>query len=451
MKRNNKILIIIGVLLMNVFVLYMIGQSFLGGTSEYEKALAEARTYAEKELCSKAIDKYNDAIAIKDTLDVRIEMIGVYEKGMNIGEFVNTYDIFNAVKYITEDYREDAAAYEQACDFFLRYGKYDECATALMQARELKVTSDKISEQREQVRYKYERRYSMYETVLPCFDGYFAVSAEGEYSYLDEEASPCSDGAYTYLSSVSEGYAFAKATHPDGTEKSFIIDTEEQRQVYIDGAESSSGIGAGVDADGERVLLLSCRIGDRYKYFRADGGEAFGDYVFAGRFRNNVAAVKDGENSWRLINGTGNAVTETVFTDVVLNEFDECAPKGIIIADDGSGYRLYSHEGKPIGDFTCDGAKAFVDGLAAFKSGDKWGFVDAEGNIVISAQYDDARSFSNGMGAVKNGEDWSFINSKNETVIEEKFEDVGYLNAEGVCFVKIDGYWSELEFYYTGE
>lgn len=451
MKKNNKVLIIIGVILLNVLVLFMLGQSMLGKTSEYDKTLAEARMYAEQELCSKSIDKYNDAISIKDTLSVRLEMIEVYEKGMNIGEFTNAYDVFNAIGYIVEDYREEKAAYENACEFFMRYGKYEECATALMQARDLHITSDKIEELREQVRYQYERRYSMYETVLPCYDGYYTVSADGVYSHLDDEASPYSDGTYTYVSSFSEGYAFAKATHPDGSEKSFVINEEEQRQIYLDGVDTSSGVGAGNDKDGNKVLLLSCKVGEKYKYYKINGKEAFGDYAFAGRFRNNVAAVMESEGKWKLINGTGKAIVDKTFTDVVLNEFDECAPKGIIIANDGNGYHLYNHKGQQIGDFTCDGAKAFVDSYAAFKDGEKWGFVDTEGKIVIKAQYDDAKSFSNRMGAVKNGDVWSFINPQNEVVIEETFEDVDYLNEKGICFVRIDGYWSNLEFYYTGE
>ena len=42
MKKNNKVLIIIGVILLNVLVLFMLGQSMLGKTSEYDKTLAEA-------------------------------------------------------------------------------------------------------------------------------------------------------------------------------------------------------------------------------------------------------------------------------------------------------------------------------------------------------------------------------------------------------------------------
>ena len=449
--KNNKVLIILAVILLNALVFYMVGPTLFGQTSKYDQALADARAYAEQELCSKAVECYEEALSIEDTLAVQIEMLDAYEKGMNIGEFTSSYQVFNKVGDVVEAYRDQPLAYETACEFFLRYGKYEECADALMEARDRKVHSTKLDELREQVRYQYVRRYSMYESVLPCFDGYFTVSADGAYSHLDSFGASYSSGDYTYVSSFSEGYAFAKAIHPEGGEKSFIINEDEQRQVYLDGIETSSGLGAAVNAAGESVLLLAGKAGKTYKYYDINGKEAFGDYAFAGRFRNNVAAVKDAKGNWSLINGTGAAIGNTTFVDVVLNEFDECAPKGLIIADDGSGYHLYDTTGQQIGDFVCDGAKAFVDDYAAFKNGDKWGYVDAQGKVVIDAQYDDAKSFSNGIAGVKTGTTWQFINAKNEVVIQETFEDVGYLNENGICFVMINGYWSNLEFYYTGK
>lgn len=449
--KKNKFLIILTVLLLNALVLYIISQSLLSETSEYDKLLAEARDYAKQELCSKSIDKYNEVLSIDDRLDVRIEMISVYEKGMEIGEFTNAYVAFNAVEKIIEDYPEEIATYENAGEFFLRYGNFEDCAETIMQARDLRITSKKIEELKEKVRYQYERHYSMYQSVLPYYGGYFTVSTNESFSFLDGEASPSSSGEYTYLSSFSEGYAFAKAVHPDGTEKSFIINEKEQRQVYLDGVTLSSGVGVAKDKEGKQLLLLSCNVEDRYAYYKINGEKAFGDYEFAGRFRNNIAAVKESGDKWKLIDGTGKTIVDKTFTDIVLNELDECAPKGIIIANDGSGYHLYNHKGEQIGDFVCDEAKAFVDSYAAFKLDDKWGFVDMEGKVVIEAQYDDAKSFSNKMGAVKKAESWGFINSENEIVVEESFEDVSYLNEKGICFVKIDGYWSNLEFYYTGE
>ncbi|MDX1989585.1 MAG: WG repeat-containing protein, partial [Candidatus Obscuribacter sp.] len=41
--------------------------------------------------------------------------------------------------------------------------------------------------------------------------------------------------------------------------------------------------------------------------------------------------------------------------------------------------------------------RAMSDGLAAFKSGDRWGFVDAAGRVVVPAKYDDVGDFKDGV------------------------------------------------------
>lgn len=449
--KNNKTLIIIGVILLNILVVFMIGQSLMGKTTQYEQLLTEARSLAEQELCSKSIAKYNEAILIKDELEVRIEMIDVYEKGIDIGELTNTYDIMSSVTAIVDAFRQEPRAYEDACELFLKYDKYEECAKVLMQARDLRVTSEKIEAYRSQVRYQYTKYFAMYTEVLPAFDGMYTVKVETGYTFLNDEGSPDFDGTFITASSFSEGYAFVKASHPDGTDRSFLVNKDGERQVYLNGVEHSSGVGRAKDADGNDVLLLACKLGDRYKYLDVSGNEAFGEYEYAGRFRNNVAAVRESEGSWKLINGAGKAITDTVFEDVVLNEFEECAAKGFIIAKTGGKYRIYNLKAQQVGDFTCDGAKAFVDEYAAFRSGDQWGFVDTQGKVIIQPQYEGAKSFSNSMGAVKVGEGWVFINPKNEVVIQETFEDVDYLNGKGICFVKSEGYWSYLKMYYTGK
>ncbi len=453
--KNNKILIIIGILLLNVLVIYMISQSFLGKASEYEKTVKAARDYAEQELCSKSIAKYEEALVTEDSVALRLEMIDVYEKGIDIGEFTKTYDIFASVVDLTETYREDIRIYERVCDILIKYEKYEECANVLMKARDFNLKSDKLSAALEEVRYRYTKFYAMYTDLLPVFEGRYTVALDNNYRFITDEASTDIKGAFIYASSFSEGYAFVKDIRVDGTEKAFLIDKEGQRQVYFDGVESSSGVGRAVDKNGNTVGLLSCKIGDKYKYYDVNAKEAFGEYAFAGRFRNNVAAVMEEEGKWKLINGAGKEVTDTVFADVVLNEFDECAPKGYIIAKESDKYHIYdlTAEGKlvRVGDFECDGAKAFVDEYAAFKSGDLWGFVGTDGKIIIEAQYEDAKSFSNGMGAIKAGAYWKFINAKNEVVVEDDFEDCDYLNSKGICFVKEDGYWSYLKFYYTAK
>ncbi len=449
--KNNKALIVVGIILLNVLVVFMFCQSLLGKSSQYESTLQQARAYAKNDLCSKAITEYNEAVLSKDTLEVRLEMIEVYDRGIEIGEFTDTYDVFTTVTSMVDQYQKEIGAYEAACDLFLKYDKFEECANILMQARDLNVTSDKIEEAREQVRYKYTEYFSMYTEVLPAFDGMYTVIAEDVYSFINDEGSPEIDSSYTYASSFSEGYAFVKSEINSEGEKSFVINKEGERQVYFDSVETSSGVGKAKNKDAKDIYLLACKVGDKYKYYDLSGKVAFGEYLFAGRFRNNVAAVEVSEGSWKLINGAGESITDKTFEDVVLNEFDECAPKGFIFAKTGSKYHLYDLNGNQIGDFACDEAKAFVDEYAAFRNGELWGFVDAEGKVIIEPKYSDAKSFSNSMGAVKVDSGWQFISPSDVVVIEKVFEDVGYLSDKGLCFVKDSGYWSYLKMYYTGK
>ncbi len=449
--KNNKPLIIIAIILLNVLVVYIIGQSLLGKASSYDLKVAEAREYADKELCSKAIAAYDEALIMKDSLSLRLEMIDVYKRGLEIGEFTNTYDVVTAVTLAVAAYRNDPKVYEAACDLFLEYGKYEDCANILMKARDLHVSSSALTEYLSKVRYQYVKYYAMYTDVLPGFDNTYTVASNGTYTFLNDEASPNMRGGYIYATSFSNGYAFVQTLNANGSVRSFVINKKGERQAYYD-VETSSGVGKATDKDGNALLLLACKVGESYKYFDLDGNELFGDYKFAGRFRNGVAAVQEKNGDWKFINGTGKAVTDKTFSDVVLNEFDECAPRGFVFAKDGDKYYLYDYkEIKQIGDFSCDGAKAFVSDIAAFKSGDLWGFVDTTGKIVIEAKYEDAKSFSNQLGAIYGGGSWKFINSEGEVVIDETFEDVNYLSDIGICFVKTKGYWSYLKFYYTGK
>lgn len=449
--KNNKPLIIIGVIVLNVIVIFMIGQSLLGKSSSYDLKVAEAREYAEQELCSKAITAYDEALIMKDTLDLRLEMIEVYKKGIEIGEFTNTYDVVNSVTMAVDAYRTNPKVYDAACELFLSYGKYEDCAKILMQARDLHVSSESLDSYREKVRYQYSKYYAMYSNILPVFDDMYTVETEGNYTFLNSEASPNVKGGYTYASSFANGYAFVQTENADGERRSFVINKKGERQIYINDAETSSGVGKGKDKDGNDLLLLACKVGDTYSYYGMNGKKLFGEYQFAGRFRNNIAAVQEKDGKWKLINATGATVIDKAFNDVVLNEFDECAPRGFIFVKDGEKYHLYNHKMERIGNFECDGAKAFVGDYAAFKSGDLWGFVDTEGKIIIDAQYEDAKSFSNSMGAIFGGGSWRFINSKGEVIIQDTFDDVDYLSDNGICFVKMKGYWSYLKFFYTGK
>ena len=458
--KNNKILIIIMVIVLNLVSVVSVGQNFFGDNNKYNSAIESARELSEQNLCSQSINKYNEAVAIKDTKEIRNEMLAVYEKGIDSGEFDQMYDIFVAVKGFLDIYPKDSGMYASVCKFLIKYEQYEDAVTLLKKAKSTKIFTDELDEITDSIRFIYKMNYSMYSGVRKASDGVFTVQNETSYSFIGDSAESGLGGGFSYASTFSEGYAFVKKTNADGKEAAFVIDKNGVRQFYLSNdVVSCSGAGKSYDEDGNEALLYSCLIGGKYQYYNSKGEAVLQQYNFAGRFKNGVAAVEESEGKWHLIDGAGNYIDNAVFSDVVLNDSDECAPGGMIIAATNGKYKIYHLSNDKsmnfsiteVEGFSCDGADAFAGEYAAFKSGSLWGYVDSDGKIVIEPQYEAAKSFSNGIAAVFSDSNWNFINSENKKVITENFEDASYLSDSGKCFIKKDGYWSYIEMYYVEE
>jgi hypothetical protein len=77
-------------------------------------------------------------------------------------------------------------------------------------------------------------------------------------------------------------------------------------------------------------------------------------------------------------------------------------------------------------------------GYIAFSNGDKWGFINTEGIVVIEPQYEDAKSFSNGLAAVQVDGKWGYINAENKLVIRNQFVFADYMTQAGSCMISED-------------
>jgi hypothetical protein len=79
-------------------------------------------------------------------------------------------------------------------------------------------------------------------------------------------------------------------------------------------------------------------------------------------------------------------------------------------------------------------------GLAQVKVGERWGYIDRTGQMVIPPQYDEALSFFADIGAVKIGQRWGYINRTGQMVIPPRFERASTFYDNPVP-VLLDGQW----------
>lgn len=77
------------------------------------------------------------------------------------------------------------------------------------------------------------------------------------------------------------------------------------------------------------------------------------------------------------------------------------------------------------------------DGLAIIKVGDKYGYINKEGSIIIKAQFDDAKQFCNGLAIVCVDNKYGAIDTKGKYIISPKYDSMSDFSC-GLSAVSLD-------------
>lgn len=76
---------------------------------------------------------------------------------------------------------------------------------------------------------------------------------------------------------------------------------------------------------------------------------------------------------------------------------------------------------------------------------DRWGFIDASGDVVIEPAFDRAWSFTDGLALVQQGDRFGFIHTDGRFAVEPRFRDALFFS-EGLAPVQIDdGNWGYID------
>jgi len=89
-------------------------------------------------------------------------------------------------------------------------------------------------------------------------------------------------------------------------------------------------------------------------------------------------------------------------------------------------------------------------GLIPYRRGEKWGFSDANKNLLIQAWYDDARPFSEGLAMVKLNGKYGYIDKSGKELIPFKYDlahylDLGHNFSEGLAAVILNGKYGYID------
>jgi len=452
--KNKKIVCI--ALVAAMVLSWVMGISNMGSDSNgYEVHIIQGNKYAEENLFRKAVGEYELALTFEDTLDLRLKISDTYIKALENSELSSDGNLVSMLLETMAVYKKDAAAYEKACDYFFRVTDYDELSNALLVAENYGVTSKNLDKIKASVRYLFEKNYSSYSDYIDLTYGNYIIKEAGNYSAVNEQLTTVLRGC-----EFIAPYSFDAHTVAKKNGKVFILDSEGIRQKYLDdNVIACSGIANG---------NIACKIGDKYSYYNTQAEKVSGDYFYAGRFSNGVAAVQKEEGKWILINKNFEQITKEVYEDIKLNSAEECVAGGIILAKSNGKYNIlnvsYSEDTpedvsvKVNTKFSCDGCHLPVDAIIgsnkgqvwfAFKQDGKWGYADAKGSVKIKPQFLNAKSFSNGFAAVSDGQTWDFIDESGKVVMDLGLTNAGFFNSQGYCFVRFaDGFWTSIRMYF---
>ncbi len=94
----------------------------------------------------------------------------------------------------------------------------------------------------------------------------------------------------------------------------------------------------------------------------------------------------------------------------------------------------------------CDNTKVYPKDLVASKSGDKYGFVNTEEEVVIPYIYDYAMWYSDGLAAVNVDGKWGLVDRDNKVIVFWQYDMVSPIGfTEGLLAVQLNNKWGYID------
>ena len=430
---------IIALVALGVIVFISAVSSDASKASEYRKNIKQAEINAEKGIPYNAVNKYKSAFEIKTPSEE------TYIKYVEQANLLGKDYYKDAIEKFPSVCPESAKAYDLLCKFYYENGNAEKLIDTANEAREKGLASEEIKKMYFETFYDYDIVRGGFEEASSLLGGYARVKSKGFYGFMDKNGNTVIEPIFKDASFMLDSSTAVR------DEKGWFMINKSGYKVAIPDkpVDEMSMLSNG------RVLI---RVGDKYDY--TDTSMKIPEklrFDNATNFKKGVAAVKQ-DGKWALLGSNNKYITKFIFDDVIIDEYNTCISNNNVILTKNEGkYYMYNDEGKKISKTAFDNAYPFAsDDYAAVCIGDKWGFADSEGNIVIEPQFDEAKSFSCNIAPIKTNGKWGYMSKTKQTDengketgyvfrIEAKFDDCKPFSSQGIASVKTGETWEYIE------
>lgn len=430
MKSVTKLFPIILILMM-VFSAYNLISTAGKSSSEYKTLIAQGDEKAAEGLIVDAAKFYEDALALKDSVELKIKIGKMYfENGYGSKAVAIAEDL-------VEDYPKEVAAYDFLLFCYDKAENFKDCYEVIDTAEKRKLSSETITQIKNKTAYLYDFDSCKFDEVSSFSGGYSLVKTGDKFGFSK------TNGKYALPATYLDAGFFYDDLAPvkDANGDIYYIDAEGYKRKVLPADFKCEMVGSLVDG------MIVVFDGQKYSYYNEKFKLQFGPFDYAGTMVGGVAAVKEGE-SWYLVNKKGEKINKTPYEDIILNDREMANYYDRSFVKTGGAYIMVDSKGKQVGDQKFEDARLFASsGYAAVKQGGKWGFVNTEGAITIKPQFEDARSFNNDLAAVCKDGVWGYIAADGEIKIAPQYQYAMDFNNKGYAFVKYQDSWATIMLY----
>lgn len=433
MKKGNATLVLLALLAFTAIAWVGVVKGQVEDKAAYKEYMEQAASCEEKEIYIDALENYQNALKLdNNNYDIVMKIADMYYKLGDYSGFISSCD--QAIQISSNK----AEPYLKKAEYYMSKAQYTDAIDVVNTAKKAVKNNEAISQLAIELSTKCIEKYVSFTSIsdwhVQGTTNYVAVEENGKWGMTLKDGTRKIKLTFDYVGAYDEATGVIPCSFNG---QYYYIDIKGNKKLIGDNEYQYLG-SFGND-------LAPAQKNNVYGYINTKFDEKKFEFEYAGAFVNDVAAVKK-DGKWALMDSDLKNITGFDYDEILLDSNGFCAEYEVIIARKGDKYLFLNLKGKQIGSSTFDGASipASKDGLIAVKQGDKWGFVDRDGKVVIEAKYQCAKSFSMGLAPVESNDRWGYINTDAKVVIEQKYFDAGVFSSDGSAPVKNVSAWNFL-------